>query len=436
MKKTNINNMVFILNVKYSMEIVTKHDKEIDILFNGTPYRINIPANYSWKNISIECGNVFEVVIERYGKHKEYAKIVYFKSLPNKQKKEVKMEKLYDYKIPILYENKEEEQEATKLRVKDVMTTSSKYPKLGKIDGCTIASVETKYNELIGNGYISWKQLRKKYAKDLKSNPFEVGDKVTSLTEGGIYRSIGAELTVVRIDGHDVYYKESCAASFNKLTLTDLPQREYRAQDIPKELELPEGCSISNASYRDIKSWFVSYYGNGEEQYLTIADNLATFDSNKVDEFRFNTKQEAIQNVIRYISNLEEACNIHGDYIEYPDDEGLVAYYPLSNGTNVPNQINEGNEMKKETIEKVAVAVCVAMETEAVEVEVPKTQLELKPKQLVGIYNTEGRHHSTIRMTKKETKEFLQKPENIGYTVVTYKLDKTFTTAIPVVEVK
>ncbi len=132
-----------------------------------------------------------------------------------------KIEKPYDYKIPILYESKVEEKEAYDIGFKQVFTNLEKIS-FGILYGSTHNNKSEKYEEAMKSGnYIKWKQMRKNYADCLDENPFEMGDEVICINNSSdsTDKNIGDAFTITNAIGRKVNYKKGFSATYQDFKL-------------------------------------------------------------------------------------------------------------------------------------------------------------------------------------------------------------------------
>ena len=80
------------------------------------------------------------------------------------------------------------------------------------------------------NPHITWKELRKHYAKHLDSNPFEVKDIVECIDDTSSHGSkkLGRIYTVLTISTDNIGYTQDASASYKYFKLTDLSTKDWR----------------------------------------------------------------------------------------------------------------------------------------------------------------------------------------------------------------
>ena len=134
----------------------------------------------------------------------------------------VPKEEKYNYDKYIMYQDREEEEEAAELKIKNVVTDHTAFPLIGKTNGATFSKLEDKWKELYNSGKtIEWKELRKQYAKYLDTNPFEVGDivKCIDLDSSPGSEKIGETYKVLDKIGDKIKYSESEYSPYINFTL-------------------------------------------------------------------------------------------------------------------------------------------------------------------------------------------------------------------------
>ncbi len=223
----------------------------------------------------------------------------------------------YDYILPILYENREEEQEAVDIGVKTT-TISSTGRSMGKSNGSTYLTSQEffKDNYRTGN-YIKWKQLRKYYARHLESNPFEKGDKVRCIknTTGSPDKSVGDVFTIERKNSDPIYihYKQNFSATYKDFEfifpLTTNSDKDWRDPFITDDEEkikssgadtiLIKRCGTCN-EYAALMAYVTQFKSGGfwfekDKLYFvtngTESNKYATYESAKQFLIEWNEKE-------------------------------------------------------------------------------------------------------------------------------------------------
>ncbi len=228
----------------------------------------------------------------------------------------------YDYKIPILYESKEEEEEAFDLRVKTVDTANyDNGIAIGIEKTSTHSGKNTGFvkNYKSGN-YIKWSQLRKYYAKHLKSNPFKKGDKIRCISDPCSTKQVGDIFTVYnepRQAHSNVYYKSGYSSNYKNFELAEDivpfsnqdPDKDWRdpfLKNTASKIEYSGADAIliqsssSCTTYSALMNYVTQFknggfwYSGGKLHFVTASSNsnkLATYTSAKQFLIEWNEKR-------------------------------------------------------------------------------------------------------------------------------------------------
>ena len=281
----------------------------------------------------------------------------------------------YNYARPIKYNSEQEEQEAVNLKIKQLLTTSGKYPKYGSGFGSTDMRP-------IDNS-IDWTVLKA-----------QLFCSVTTLKKNDIVRFKNNSS-----DNAKYFHNHGNLKIINLLTETE--------------------CSVFDPTS--------DRYAN---RIWTVKFDELEIDTN----FSFNYGTDPFINVHVNDDVIKEASNATSNGEVFDDAVTTIADIGYNTVDILDVTKTKGNKMKeiKITVDGKEVVVNAA----EIAAENAKTELETCSNFIAVWYDTAGDMIGDDNYkSRKEIKKELGTPARLGCTVVIYELDKKLTTNIPIVEV-